>query len=342
MTENRIEIGGPYFEDFQVGKFLEEAPSMTITQGHAVFHQALFADRLRLPLDHHLTQAISGQPSALVNPGLLCNMAIGQTTYATQRVKANLFYRGLIIKRPVFIGDSLYTTTKVVALKQNKIKPGRAATGLVVLEMRVANQNDEEVILFWRCPMIPCRDKAADTGKSDSFDAIPTELDMDAVIDAVPQNWNFELFREKFQGNHFQDIQEGSAYLVHPRDTVTSAPELVRMTLNMATTHTDAPSSVYNKRLVYGGHTIAMAGAQITRALPNLMNIIAWRSCDHIAPVFEDDILRTEIKIVKKHPLEKGGLVDINAVVYAERGEEAPEPGKDIQVLDWNLIGLMA
>jgi acyl dehydratase len=57
--------------------------------------------------------------------------------------------------------------------------------------------------------------------------------------------------------------------------------------------------------------------------------------------VFEGDILRTEVTVDEVHPLERGGLVDLHALVYAERGDQAPEPGRDIQVLDWRVLGLM-
>ena len=281
MSENTIEIAGPYFEDFAVGQIMPDAPAVTITAGHAAIHQALFGDRLRLPLDHPLSQRITGHDQPLANPSLVCNVAIGQTTYASQRVKANLFYRGLVFRRPVYLGDTIHTTTRVAALKQNLAKPGRPATGLVVLEMRVANQRDEEVLRFWRCPMIPCRDPQANTGHAGSFDAIPAEIDLAAVKAFVPPAWRLDLFRADRGGPHFADCAAGVTYAVTARDTVTCAPELVRMTLNMAVTHTDAASSVYGKRLVYGGHTISMAAAQISHALPNLVTLVAWRSCDH-------------------------------------------------------------
>jgi acyl dehydratase len=342
MSENHIEIGGPYFEDFAVGQVMPAAPAVTLTAGHAAIHQALFGDRLRLPLDYPLSQRVTGHDQPLANPSLVCNVAIGQTTYASQRVKANLFYRGLAFRRPVYLGDTLHTATRVAALRQNLARPGRPATGLVVLEMHVANQRDEEVLLFWRCPMIPCRDGQANTGHADSFDAIPAEIDLQAAAGFVPPEWRLDLFRQAMPGPHFADVPTGVTYVISSRDTVTCAPELVRMTLNMAVTHTDAASSVYGKRLVYGGHTISMAAAQISHALPNLVTLVAWRSCDHTAPVFEGDILRTEVTVEQAHPLPQGGLVDLHALVYAERGDQAPEPGRDIQVLDWRVLGLLA
>jgi acyl dehydratase len=86
-----------------------------------------------------------------------------------------------------------------------------------------------------------------------------------------------------------------------------------------------------------------MASAQITRALPNLVTLVAWRSCDHTEPVFEGDVLYTEFSIDAKHSLAiGGGLIDLRAVVHATRGDQAQNPGAEATVLDWRVIGLMA
>lgn len=342
MTAIRVDVDGPYFEDLAPGQLFDDAPSVTITSGFAALHQAFFAERLRLPLDVELCRAVTGH-DALASPSLVSNIAIGQSTSPSQRVRGNLFYRGLVLQRPSYVGDTLRTVTKVVALKQNRIKPGRAATGMVVLEMTVTNQRDETVLHFWRCPMIPCRDPEANTGHADSFDAIPAELDMETVHAAVPAEWNLDCFRETIPGVHFADVSEGATYVLRARDTVTCAPELVRMTLNMAYTHGDPAASAYGKRLVYGGHTISMAGAQLSRALPNLVTLVGWRHCNHTAPVFEGDVLRTEATVAAKRPLASGGgLVELQVSVFAERGPDAPKPEHDVEVLDWHLIAAMA
>ncbi|MBF0278287.1 MAG: acyl dehydratase [SAR324 cluster bacterium] len=339
MAKKTIEVAGPFFEDFEHEQLMEQAPSLTISSGYAVMYQSLFGDRLRLPLDRELCKKILGSEATLVNPHLLYNLVTGQTTYASQNVKGNLFYRGLVFKKPVFIGDTLNTNTKVRALRQNRHKEGRPATGMVVLEIQVVNQFQEEVMFFWRCPMIPCRDPNADTGHADSFDSIPSEINLEAVKKMIPSHWKLDRFQQDCSGDHFAQIAEETIYKIAARDTVTSAPELVRMTLNMATTHTDAGASTYKRRLVYGGHTISVAAAQIVRALPNTVTVMAWKACSHTAPVFEGDILRTEMSVGKKHALEKnGGLVELHAEVYANREEETDE----VKVLDWELIVLMA
>ena len=118
----------PWFEDLQVGTVFTAAPAVTLTEGHAALHQSIVGDRLRLALDRSLAEAVAGAPIA--HPALVWDVAIGQSTVATGRVVANLFYRGLMLRRPVRLGDTLRTTTEVVARRENRAKEGRRPTGL--------------------------------------------------------------------------------------------------------------------------------------------------------------------------------------------------------------------
>ncbi|MBV1879418.1 MAG: MaoC family dehydratase [Pseudomonadales bacterium] len=331
----------PWFEDFKVGDDYSQVPAVTITEGHVAIHQAIFGDRLRMTLDNNLSKKITGHDKPLVNPSLVCNLAIGQTTIPSQRVMGNLFYRGLILRHPVYVGDTLTTNTKVVALRQNKLKPGRAGSGMVALEIHVKNQNGDTVLLFWRCPMIPCQDPEADTGHADAFDMMPEDLDPQALKDAMP-DWQYATYKELSAGEHFDQLIVGDKIVIEAQDTVSLAPELVRMTLNLAMTHTDATRSVYGKRLVYGGHTIAIAAAQLTRELPNLMTILGWHKCDHVAPVFEQDILRSEVTLTEKIPFKGSGIANFHVETFATRGGEAPQAGENVKVLDWHLAALFA
>src|SRR5436305_3665641 len=163
-----IRVGGPYFEDFEVGQ-VYDAPALTLTSGHAAIHQALVGDRMLLPLDATLSAEVTGHAQPLAHPNLVCDVAIGQSTTPTQRVRGNLFYRGLVLLRPVFIGDTLRTRTEIVGLRQNRPRADGSATGLVALRIRSENQAGEGVLDFWRCPMTPLRDASARAGHADGF-----------------------------------------------------------------------------------------------------------------------------------------------------------------------------
>ena len=108
-------------------------------------------------------------------------------------------------------------------------------------------------------------------------------------------------------GPHFDAVTDGWALEIEGGDVVDSAPALARLTLNVAMAHLDAGSTGDGRRLVYGGHAIGLAAAQATRALPSLVTILGWHSCEHTAPVFEGDTLRSRIELERREPLPAGG-----------------------------------
>lgn len=326
-------IGGPFFEDLHVGLVADGAPALTLTEGVAAAHAAIVGDRMRLALDAELSRRVLG--SALAHPALVWDVANGQSTLFTQRVIANLFYRGFMFRRAPSIGDTLYTTTEVVGLRQNRPRPGRAATGLAALRIRTVDQKGRAVLDYWRCAMLPLRDAEGQTGHNDNLEAIGGDLDARA-LHAPVEGWDFKAFRDAAPGQHFAGLAAGTTWEVAGGDVVSSAPELARLTLNIAMAHHDAASSAAG-RLVYGGHTIGLAAAQATRALPNLVTIVAWHGCDHLAPVREGDTLRSAIELERAEPLPGGGgLVHLRSRVRADREGGAHE------VLDWRLVGVMA
>src|SRR5690606_20690428 len=141
---------GPYFDELAVGQVFDSAPGVTLTPGLAGVHQSIVGDRLALPLDAALCAEVTGG-SSLAHPALVWDLAIGQSTVATHHVKANLFYRGLVFRRTPVLGDTLRTTTEVVALRQNRPREGRRPTGLAALRITTVDQHDRPVLDFWRC-----------------------------------------------------------------------------------------------------------------------------------------------------------------------------------------------
>ncbi|HEX3545450.1 MAG TPA: MaoC family dehydratase [Mycobacterium sp.] len=293
--------GGPYFDDLEVGEVFDVAPSMTLTAGAAAVHQSILGDRLRLALDAELALAVTGATAPLVHPALVCDVAIGQSTLVTQRVKANLFYRGLIFHRFPVIGDTLFTRTEVVGLKQNAAKPGRAPTGLAALRMTTVDDVGRLVLDFYRCAMLPLSAER-ETGHTDDLSTVGA--DAIAVPDPTAE-WDAHAYRKRVTGAGFDPAIAGTA-LHSTADVVSSAPELARLTLNIAATHHDWRAG--GQRLVYGGHTIGLALAQATRLLPNLVTVLSWQSCDHTGPVREGDTLYSELHVDGAVPLADSAL----------------------------------
>lgn len=329
---------GPYFDQLRVGQVFDAAPSMTLTAGVAAVHQSIVGDRLRLTLDATLAYAVAGAVAPLVHPALVCDVAIGQSTLATHRVRANLFYRGLTFHRFPIIGDGLSTRTEVVALKQNSAKRDRPPTGLAVLRVTTVDQADRLVLDFYRCAMLPCSPDAGETGHVDDLSALGPDAATPAIDPTA--DWDAGAFRVRVPGPHF-DTGIAGAVLQSTGDVVSSAPELARLTMNIAATHHDW--RVGGQRLVYGGHTIGLALAQTTRLLPNLATVLSWQSCDHTGPVHEGETLYSELHVVSAEPMPNGGLLRLRSLVYAagaagRGGSSGSEP--DRQVLDWRFTAL--
>jgi len=267
-------------------------------------------------------------------------VAIGQSTLATQRVIANLFYRGLVLRRAPRIGDSLRATTEVVALRDVTARPGRPAAGLAVLRVRTVDQLDRAVLDFYRCAMLPIGCEGSPPGHTGDLDAIGGEGDARSMR-ACLSGWDLERYRELLPGIHAGAVAPETRLTVQGGDTVTAAPELTRLTLNVAAAHADPGSTGHGRRLVYGGHTIGIALAHVTRALPNLVTVVGWRSCDHLAPVFEGDVLHSTIAVEDVEPPapdEEGALVGLRVETTARRADGGPPA----RVLDWRLVGAMA
>ena len=116
------------------------------------------------------------------------------------------------------------------------------------------------------------------------------------------------------------------------RDTVGLATELARLTQNQAPVHRDPALGPEGRRLVYGGHTIGLAQASLIRMLPDTATVLGWQACDHLAPVFEGDVLTCHHTLLDEKPAAGGRLRAVRVEVDSDRGVEA------VPVLDWRVV----
>lgn len=230
----------------------------------------------------------------------------------TRRVKANLFYRGLVFHRFPVIGDTLFTRTEVVGLGQNSTQPGREPTGLAALRMTTIDQVGRLVLDFYRCAMLPMSAEA-DTGHhADSSGSAPDRCRRPAP----PRTGTRRRSGPGYPGRTSYPELAGST-LRSGADVVSAVPELARLTLNIAAVHHIGARG--GQRLVYGGHTIGLALAQATRLLPDLVTVLGWESCDHLGPVHEGDTLYSDLSVEQATPLPggRGGVLRLRSRVFA-------------------------
>jgi acyl dehydratase len=328
-TKDFQRLGGPFFDDLELGQSVS-SPGLTLTSGLAAAHQAILGDRSALALDSRLAAAVTGVAGPLAHAGLVWDVAIGQSTHFSQRAKANLFYRGLALHRLPQIGDSLYTRSEVIGLRENTRKQGRHPTGMVALRITTVDQADRTILDFRRCAMLPMSAPEVATGHRDDLTGDGGVLDP-VRAERLVGAWDLAAHPRG------PGLRAGDTFCSPSGDVVTSAPELARLTLNLAAVHHDHRAGG-QRRLVYGGHTIGLACAQLSRALPNLVVIAGWNSCDHLAPVHEGDTLYSTVEVESVEPLSGGGrLAQLRSLV-----SKVTDDGPDIAVLDWRLAGVLA
>jgi acyl dehydratase len=328
-------VGGPYFDDLAVGDRFADTPAVTLTEGLAAAHQAITGDRLRLALDHELAREVCGTaPPA--HCGLVWDVAIGQSTLATQRVRANLFYRGLFFRRFPVLGDTLRTVTEVTGLRENTRRQDRPPTGLAALRITTTDQHRRVVLDFWRCAMLPLRSGEIHTGHSDDMATVGPPAG--AVVSSTQAlgGWRLDRYRELVPGRHFDSFEVGQMWRVAGADVVSSAPELARLTLNIAAVHHAAPAPG-GRRLVYGGHTIGLALAQVSRIIPAMVTVAGWQGCDHVGPVHEGDELTSVVTVRGKEPFPDGG-----GLLHLQVSVATHADGASGDVLNWRFAAVLA
>ena len=329
-SHHRAGDPGPYFDDLSVGQLLDPAHAGALDEGEAAVYQAICGDPLALALSAPLSEAVTGTPGRLANPALVMHISIGQSTVATQRVVANLFYRGVALSQVVRLGETLHTTVEVRGLRETTRRDDRPPRGLALLGIRTVRVDDgAPVVDYERCAMLRFRDENSDTGHSDDLGAPSPEVDLADWTDRVPAGWDPSPLAAAADSRWA--VGETRADLL--RDTVTAAPELARLSQNLAPVHRDAAANEGGRRLVYGGHTIGLAQASLVRRMPGTATVLGWQSCDHPAPVFEDDVLSCRHTLLDEQSVAGGRLRAVRTEVSAERdgGDVGP-------VLDWRLV----
>jgi acyl dehydratase len=136
-------MAGLYFEDFKVGQEFKHALTRTVTEMDNTMFSLLTLNPQPLHIDAHFAAKTEfGQRifNSLYTLGIMIGMTVYDTTLGT--TVANLGMTDVRFPKPVFHGDTLRATTKVISLRDSKSRP---EAGIVEFEHHALNQNDEIV-----------------------------------------------------------------------------------------------------------------------------------------------------------------------------------------------------
>jgi itaconyl-CoA hydratase len=142
---------GRFFEDFTIGDVYEHPLGRTITSADNIWFTLLTQNTAPVHFDHHFAaQTEFGQP--LVNSCLTLALVTGQSVAdVSQNGMANLGWDEVRLPHPVFEGDTVYSQSEVLDLRESR---SRAKVGIVTVRTTGFKQDGTEVISFRRTVMV--------------------------------------------------------------------------------------------------------------------------------------------------------------------------------------------
>lgn len=143
---------GNYYEEFSVGDIIEHSLSKTIFESDNNIFSLLTMNHH--PVHTNEDYAQKTQHNRLLVVGtLVFSIVVGMTVSdISGKAIANLDYEIIQHLKPVFIGDTLYAKTIVLACRESTSKPDR---GVIYVETTASNQLNEPVLRFRRHVLVP-------------------------------------------------------------------------------------------------------------------------------------------------------------------------------------------
>ncbi|MGA1677260.1 MAG: MaoC family dehydratase [Pseudomonadales bacterium] len=151
-------MAGKYFEELEIGMVFHHEPGRTVTETDNLLFSALTLNPQPLHLDAEFARGTE-HGRILVNSiftlGLVVGLSVGDTTLGT--TLGNLGFDRTTFPHPVFIGDTVRASTRVIEMRASKTKPDR---GVVTFEHQGINQRGEIVCSCVRGAMMLRRPSA--------------------------------------------------------------------------------------------------------------------------------------------------------------------------------------
>ena len=285
---------GRFFEDFVLNEVIQHATPRTIGAGDSALYIALTGSRNPLHCSEPFAQSL-GYKTTPIDDLLAFHIAFGKTVPdISVNAVANLGYADIRFLQPVFVGDTLSTSSQVIGLKQNS----NGKNGVVWVRSTSVNQRGEPVLSWVRWVMVH---------KNDLNSPAPTTLIPELPSFVAPENLHIPAY---FSTKNFDATATGGKYLWEDYQAGERINHAAGMTINPAD-HTLATRLYQNnarlhfdnhlmagKRLVYGGVVISLCRASSFEGLENAISILAINAGTHANPSFAGDTIYTFTEVL--------------------------------------------
>ncbi len=148
---------GRFLEDFAEGQEFEHWPGRTITEADNINFSLMTMNRHPAHCDAaYAANTEFGKP--LVNSALTLAIVVGMTVDDISATAiANLGWKEIKLTAPVFPGDTIYSRTKVLEVRESKSRPHQ---GIVITRTEGFKADGTVFLTFERSSLIPKRPAA--------------------------------------------------------------------------------------------------------------------------------------------------------------------------------------
>lgn len=312
MTLSTKINAGRFFEDFVLNEVILHASPRTITAGDAALYIALTGSRNPLHCSEPFAQSL-GYKTTPIDNLLAFHIAFGKTVPdISVNAVANLGYAEAKFIQPVFVGDTLTTSSEVIGLKQNS----NVKNGVVWVRSTTVNQHKAPVMSWVRWVMVHKNNFSAPAPETVIPELAPyvsvEHLQLSPYMSA-------KYYQTNATGGQYlwEDYQIGERIHHAAGMTINESDHSLatRLYQNNAKLHFDAhlmKTSTIGQRLVYGGVVISACRALSFDGLENALSILAINGGTHANPCFAGDTIYTLTEVVDAWPLPK--RADIGAL----------------------------
>ncbi len=310
---------GRFFEDFRIGEEIRHATPRTVTEADAALNTALTGARYALFSADSFAQAC-GLPRAPLDPLFVFHVVFGKSVPdISLNAVANLGYAEGRFGTPVFPGDTLSSSSRVIGLKQNS----SGKTGIVWVRTTGVNQHGQEVLSYCRWVMVNKREPGAAV-QDHPPPALAPHIGGEALL--APPQLRFGAYDWELAGSPhgFDDYAVGERIDHVDGMTLEEAEHQLatRLYQNTAKVHFDAlaqTGSRFGKRLVYGGVAISLARALAFNGLANAAYVLAINSGRHVNPMFAGDTLYAWSEVLDRAEIDGMGALRLRMVAAKNR-----------------------
>ena len=150
---------GRYLEDFTVGDVYEHRPGRSITETDNTWFTLVTMNQNPLHFDkEYAAKSEFGKP--LVNSCLTLSIVAGMSVSdLSQKAIANLGWDKIRLTAPVFVGDTIYAESEVLAVRGSKSRPTQ---GIVTVRTTGKKADGTVFMTYERTMMIPTRGHGVD------------------------------------------------------------------------------------------------------------------------------------------------------------------------------------